>query len=107
MAEQDTNRGVDPAILLLVEEIRRGQDALREAMSKANAEIVAAHREAVEEIRGLRRDTPGKLNHALAIGIVMLALFSIAGLITVAGGDVGAAGDATSHVISSASAATP
>ncbi|MDP2310917.1 MAG: hypothetical protein Q8P18_33165 [Pseudomonadota bacterium] len=86
--------GVDPAILLLVGEIRRGQDSLRGEMVAAQRENTAALGSVVTELRELRRQAPGRFVFSLSSALVVISLVSIFGLLASRGVDVGAVADA-------------
>lgn len=97
---------------LLVDEIRRGQDQLREGMVSAQrettaaigsltaemrelrqsaptkAETVTALADLVGEVRELRQQAPGKLSFYLASAVVGIALLCVLGLLFTKGVDL-------------------
>lgn len=82
------NPDVPPAVLLLVEELRRSSDALRSELVGAQKETTAAVGVLSNEMRQLRATAPGRLSAYLAAGVMALALVSILGLLSFRGVDV-------------------
>lgn len=82
---------VDPAVLLLVEELRRGNDQLR-------AEMVGAIRDLTVEVQELRRQAPGRLSLYALSGVVVLALVAVFGLVASRGIEPGAVAHAVHEV---------
>lgn len=98
----DINTGsrpkMDPAVILLVEEIRRGQDALRTDFCDAQRETTTAIESLTGEMRELRRQAPGRLAFYLSSAVVLLALISVMALVASRGIDPRVVGDAASTV---------
>ena len=76
---------VDPAVLLLVEEIRRGNDALRGEMVAAQKDTTKAIGVLSGEMRELRKQAPGRLSFYLAASVVVLALVAVFGVLATRG----------------------
>ena len=92
------NHVLDPAVLLLVEEMRRGNDALRGEMVGAQHETTAAIVNLNVEMRELRNQAPGRLSFYLASAVVILALISVFGLLATRGVDPGTVAQAVHDV---------
>lgn len=90
---------LDPAVRLLVSEIRRGQDALREDLVAASGETTTAVRALAADIRDLRKG--GFYLGGAAMIVVLVCLF---GLLSSRGVDVAKVADAV-HAVTPASAA--
>jgi hypothetical protein len=93
---------VDPAIMLVIDELRRGQDARDRSDATRHAEVLAAIKEMVVEQRALRAMAPGKGNLYLATSLVVLALVSILGLMSTRGVRLGEVAAATEQVMPTA-----
>lgn len=93
---------IDPAVVLLVEEVRRGNDALRDAMVASQRETTAALTNVTVEIRELRKQAPGRLSFYLAASVVLLALISTFALVATRGVDPGKVADAVTDIAPSA-----
>jgi hypothetical protein len=91
-------RPVDPSVQLLVDEIRRGQDSMRADLVGEQKNTTAAINDLVSEMRALRAMAPGKGNVYLASAIIMLALLSMLGLMSVKGVNVTEVAHAASEV---------
>jgi len=83
--------GVDPAVLLLVGEVRRSNDALR-------AEMVSALRDVAGEVQELRRQAPGRLALYALGAVVVLALVAQLALVATRGVDPGKVVEAVQQV---------
>ena len=71
---------IDPAVLLLVEEVRRSNDALR-------SEVAGAVKTLAAEVRELRRQAPGRLSVYALSSVVVLALVALLALVATRGVD--------------------
>lgn len=80
--------GVDPAILLLVGEIRRGNDALRREVVSAQKDTTTAFGVLGKEMVELRKQAPGRLSFYLAASVVVLALVAVFGVLATRGVNV-------------------
>lgn len=78
---------VDPAVRLLIEEVRRGQDRVVEEVRGLRAEM-----------RELRREAPGRLSIYALGSVVVLALIAVLALVATRGVDPSVVADAVRQV---------
>ncbi|MDP2308001.1 MAG: hypothetical protein Q8P18_18395 [Pseudomonadota bacterium] len=98
VATPETRPDIDPAIVLLVHEMRRGQDSLRAEIVGAQRETTAAIGGLTREMRELRKQAPGRLAFYLAASIVVICLVAVFALIASRGVDVSAVSNAVQTV---------
>lgn len=92
------SRDIDPAVVLLIQEVRRGQDAMRTDFVEAQRDTTKAIGSLTTEMRELRKQAPGRLSFYLASAVVLLALIATFSLVATARVDVGKVADAVSSV---------
>ena len=100
-------RDIDPGVVLLIQEVRRGNDALRSEMVSAQRETTAAIDRMGEKIDRLQEQAPGRLAFYLAAGVVILALVSMFGVLATKGVDPKGVADAVRVVAPSSAPDAP